>query len=150
MDTITEDIGYLGYAGYKVTTDGEVISPKGNYLYGNAHGQVALMCSDGLKAKWVKISWLVATVFVENPLDLPNVIFLDRDRTNCKFKNLEWGIGRHRNAPKKDRIKELLLEGYNDREVAIRVEATTTYVQNIRKALLREVIQEQKILTKDQ
>ena len=78
---------------YAVTIDGDVISIKSNKslrLHDNGHGyKTVCLCIDG-KPKTYYVHRLVASAFVENPNDYPEVNHIDEDRGNNRAENLEW------------------------------------------------------------
>ena len=78
---------------YAVTIDGEVISIKSNKSLrsqDNGHGyKTVCLCIDG-KPKTYYVHRLVASAFVENPNDYPEVNHIDEDRGNNRAENLEW------------------------------------------------------------
>ena len=78
---------------YAVTIDGEVISIKSNKSlrsHDNGHGyKTVCLCIDG-KPKHYYVHRLVASAFVDNPNDYPEVNHIDEDRGNNRAENLEW------------------------------------------------------------
>ena len=78
---------------YAVTIDGDVISIKSNKSlrsHDNGHGyKTVCLCIDG-KPKTYYVHRLVASAFVENPNDYPEVNHIDVDRGNNSAENLEW------------------------------------------------------------
>ena len=78
---------------YAVTIDGDVISIKSNKSlrsHDNGHGyKTVCLCIDG-KPKNYYVHRLVASAFVENPNDYPEVNHIDEDRGNNRAENLEW------------------------------------------------------------
>ena len=78
---------------YAVTIDGDVISIKSNKSlrsYDNGHGyKTVCLCIDG-NPKTYYVHRLVASAFVENPNDYPEVNHIDEDRGNNRAENLEW------------------------------------------------------------
>ena len=78
---------------YAVTIDGDVISIKSNKSlrsHDNGHGyKTVCLCIDG-KPKHYYVHRLVASAFVENPNDYPEVNHIDEDRGNNRAENLEW------------------------------------------------------------
>ena len=78
---------------YAVTIDGDVISIKSNKSlrsHDNGHGyKTVCLCIDG-KPKHYYVHRLVASAFVDNPNDYPEVNHIDEDRGNNRAENLEW------------------------------------------------------------
>ena len=78
---------------YAVTIDGDVISIKSNKslrAHDNGHGyKTVYLCIDG-KPKRYYVHRLVASAFVDNPNDYPEVNHIDEDRGNNRAENLEW------------------------------------------------------------
>ena len=78
---------------YAVTIDGDVISIKSNKSlrsHDNGHGyKTVCLCIDG-KPKTYYVHRLLASAFVENPNDYPEVNHIDEDRGNNRAENLEW------------------------------------------------------------
>ena len=78
---------------YAVTIDGDVISIKSNKslrAHDNGHGyKTVCLCIDG-KPKHYYVHRLVASAFVDNPNDYPEVNHIDEDRGNNRAENLEW------------------------------------------------------------
>lgn len=100
MMEIWKDVVYDGviYEGYQVSNLGRVKSLNYNRTgkeeilrpvddrYG--YFQVGL-CKDG-KQNWFKVHRLVATIFLENSENKPEVNHIDEDKTNNSVENLEW------------------------------------------------------------
>lgn len=88
-----------GYEGrYEISNLGRLMSyaqdrNKGKIKLGhlNAHGYLTCVLYDG---KGNKETWsmhrLVATAFIDNPFNLPQVNHKDEDKTNNRVDNLEW------------------------------------------------------------
>ena len=89
----------VGYEGlYAITTEGEVwsykskkflkpgVSHKG-YLFVN-------LCKNG-KVKCVRVHRLVATAYIPNPENHPQVNHKDENKTNNCLQNLEWCDGKY-------------------------------------------------------
>ena len=70
---------------YKHNSDGKILSPGKD---GRGYHIIAL-CKDG-KRKMCKIHRLVATAFISNPSNLPEVNHKDENRRNNYLGNLEW------------------------------------------------------------
>ena len=101
MEETWKDIkGYEGY--YQVSSLGNVrsldrIDISGRSRKGKKHPQfeekggylVVSFCKDG-KAKHYRVHRLVATAFIENPLNLPEINHKDENKQNNRFDNLEW------------------------------------------------------------
>ena len=82
----------------------------------NTHGYpyVALPKGDG-KSKNMLVHRLVATAFIENPDNLPQVNHIDENKTNNDVTNLEWCTAsqnmRHSAHQQSCRINQLSLDG---------------------------------------
>lgn len=68
----------------KVFWDGRVLKQK----IDNGYFRIDL-CKDGVK-KCFSVHRLVATAFIKNPKNLPNINHKDFDRKNNRVENLEW------------------------------------------------------------
>jgi hypothetical protein len=82
-----------GYPNYIITNDGRVYNSKRNkYLVPakNEAGYMFINLSDGKKRDNFTIHRLVATLYLDNPNNLPDVNHIDFDKTNNKVDNLEW------------------------------------------------------------
>lgn len=83
---------------YLVDTRGRVWSTKtGRYLkpaLRNGYPFVYIRVGDGYKNLY--IHRMVATIYIPNPSNLPEVNHIDRDKTNPDVSNLEW-VSRHEN-----------------------------------------------------
>lgn len=116
-------------------------------------GYLTVMLSVRGKAKRHLLHRLVATAFIPNPLDLPEVNHSDGDKKNCRAGNLEWAT-RQRNIDHAVenaminnkgennqravlseatvlRIRELAEQGLSNRQIAAKTGATKRNVQNI-------------------
>ena len=82
-----------GYPNYIITNDGRVYNTKRNKYIVPAKsegGYMRIGISDGKKRTDFSIHRLVATLFLENPNNYPEVNHIDFDKTNNKVENLEW------------------------------------------------------------
>ena len=90
---ITRRIVYKGIkTRYFVTTEGEVYNDKGHKmkLRMNQDGYMVLKIFVDGKAVYPGVHVLVATAFIPNPNNLPQVNHIDGDKTNNCVINLEW------------------------------------------------------------
>lgn len=106
MKEIWKDV--IGYEGlYQVSNIGNVKSLDRVVRYGRTlKGKektkfeekdgylVVALCKNG-KAKHIKVHRLVATAFIENPFNLPEVNHKDENKKNNHFDNLEWCTTKH-------------------------------------------------------
>lgn len=108
------------FPNYAVSNKGKVMNLKtGRILkHGstpNGYAIVALCKGDGTKPKMITIHKLVATAFIPNPLNLPQINHIDEDRTNNDVVNLEWVSAskniRHSIYQRSCKINQLSLDG---------------------------------------
>jgi hypothetical protein len=80
------------YNGYKVSNYGKVINKGGKILTTNTdcHGYVVTSIIDYGGKKIKGMHRIVATVFIPNPNNLPEVNHIDGNKENNKVDNLEW------------------------------------------------------------
>lgn len=81
------------YPDYKIYTDGTIINPRGKTL--TVWKDKANYCFITMKNihdeyKKVRLHRIVATAFIPNNCDLPEVNHKDGDKTNNSVENLEW------------------------------------------------------------
>lgn len=87
----------VGYEGlYQVSSDGHVRSVKTGHRrelstkHNRFTGYDAVDLRRDGECKTVSVHRLVATAFIPNPDDLPEVNHIDEDKTNNRVENLEW------------------------------------------------------------
>lgn len=91
---MSELVDIKGYEGlYQVSKEGKVYSIKsGRYLTGSVdmdgYGSVGLRKNG--RTKRVKTHRLVASTFIPNPENKPQVNHKDEDKNNNHYSNLEW------------------------------------------------------------
>ena len=79
-----------GYEGlYKVSDQGEVKSLRSGCLVAVIRGQYVNLSKGGRMEK-LKVSYVVARVFVANPEMRPYVVHVNGDRTDHRAENLAW------------------------------------------------------------
>lgn len=93
MDKWVSVIGYEGL--YSVSNDGHVVSVKRNKLlkqnkHRRVNGYYIVRLSKFGKAKQFLVHRLVATAFIPNPNNKPEVNHIDRNKLNNISDNLEW------------------------------------------------------------
>ena len=93
-DKITNELveEWREYNGYHVSNFGKVINKNGKALKiqpsKDGYVHTAIKDYDG---KWIRgLHRVVATVFIPNPNNLPEVNHIDGVKTNNKLNNLEW------------------------------------------------------------
>lgn len=81
------------YPRYKIHTDGTVINPNNKVLtvWKDKAGYcfVTMKNSEG-EYKKLRLHRVIATAFIQNPENLPEVNHIDGDKSNNKSENLEW------------------------------------------------------------
>lgn len=78
---------------YAVNTRGEIVNIKTGHKRKTVklkNGYMTVLFSDGEKNKLEYIHRIVATAFIPNPTNLPQVNHIDKDRNNNNVNNLEW------------------------------------------------------------
>ena len=126
---------------------GSVFFYNGGLLPGNHHDQCGY-CVVALSAgrtRWsTRVHRVIATTFLPNPDDLPEVEHKDHNRSNNRLSNLEW-ISRPNNVAKGERvcgaklsagqvehIRGLLASGFKQRQIAVMFGIDPSAVSNIK------------------
>ena len=80
------------YNGYKISNYGKVINKHGKVLSTKAdkHGYICTSITDYGGKRIKGMHRIVATVFIPNPKNLPEVNHLDGVKANNRIDNLEW------------------------------------------------------------
>lgn len=82
-----------GYPCCSVSSFGQIRGTSGRMLklspHHNEYLRVKVYCA-GKRSPWIRVHRLVATVFIPNPFNLPEVHHKDHDITNNRLSNLEW------------------------------------------------------------
>lgn len=108
-----------GYPNYKVSNRGRVMNLKTGSVLKNiidtyGYAKVGL-CKGNEKLKQIKVHRLVATAFIPNPDNLPQVNHIDEDKRNNDVSNLEWCTAsqnqRHSIHQRSCKINQLTLDG---------------------------------------
>ncbi len=86
MSEVWHDI--IGFPGYTVSSIGRIKGPHGTLLSMHDNGQGYLTVR--LRGKHRYVHRLVATAFIENSLNLPEVNHKDKNKQNNCVENLEW------------------------------------------------------------
>jgi hypothetical protein len=110
----------------------------------NRDGYLTCLLCNGAKIRSTFVHRLVAEAFIPNPHKLPEVEHRDRNRANNRVHNLEW-ISKPNNAAKGERvcgskltasdvkrIRELLNEGFRQRQIAVMFRIDASAVSNIK------------------
>ena len=84
----------IGYEGkYKIYEDGRIWSYKREIFmkpYPDKYGYYKLVLTKDKKEKTFRLHRLLALNFIPNPLNLPQVDHIDRNRQNNDLSNLRW------------------------------------------------------------
>jgi hypothetical protein len=90
--SIPEGKKITGYPNYIITNEGKVYNlQRKKYLVpGTKGGYMYVGLSDCEKRRDFSIHRLVATMFLDNPNNYPEVNHIDYDKTNNNVSNLEW------------------------------------------------------------
>lgn len=81
------------YPNYIITKEGKVYNKqRKTYLYrsNNNCSYVAITLGNGIKRGIFRVHRLVASLYLENPHNYPEVNHIDFDKTNNNIENLEW------------------------------------------------------------
>jgi len=116
---------------YLVSEDGVVVGPSGRALkfFKTAKGY---MCQ-AICGKTVRLHRAVATAFVPNPDNLPEVNHIDGDKLNNRASNLEWAT--HKQNMEHAYRTGLARNGFG--EDALRSKLTQEQVNEIRRTYIR-------------
>jgi len=121
----------FGFDGYTVTEDGEVYGPSGRSLkfFKTAKGYM----SQAIRGKTVRLHRVVATAFIPNPDNLPEVNHIDGNKLNNHASNLEWVT--HKQNMEHAYKTGLARNGFGDE--AARSILTQEQVNEIRRSYIR-------------
>jgi len=92
-DPVPDGKVMTGYPNYIITKDGRVYNSQRKLFLmpsKNESGYMALGMSDGKKRANFIIHRLVASLFLDNPNNYPDVNHKDSDKSNNNIENLEW------------------------------------------------------------
>ena len=83
------------YPGYYASTDGKIYSDKSGELielkqYPKTYGYLYVVLRQNNKRKYLRVHRVIASTFLDNPNNLPEVNHKDEDKTNNRVNNLEW------------------------------------------------------------
>ena len=81
-----ENYAVSSYGNVKNISTGKILKPGNN---GKGYLHVGLYNSEHV-GKTIMIHRLVACAFIPNPMNLPQVNYIDEDKTNNRVDNLEW------------------------------------------------------------
>lgn len=87
VKSLARDIANKGLFGSRSTCHNKELFLKGRP---SSQGYLSVVLFKNAKTKQVRIHRLVAQLFLENPLNKPEVNHKDGDKNNCSLANLEW------------------------------------------------------------
>lgn len=81
-----------GHPDFKATKDGQIIGKRGSPMKGHIDhcGYREVVLSENGKSKNYLVHRLIATTFIPNPDNLPQINHKDGNKLNCSVDNLEW------------------------------------------------------------
>jgi NUMOD4 motif/HNH endonuclease len=110
----------------------------------NRDGYLTCLLCNGAKIRSTSMHRLVAEAFIPNPHNLPEVEHRDRNRANNWVHNLEWiskldndakgerVCGSKLTAADVKRIRELLKEGFRQRQIAAMFDVDISAISSIK------------------
>lgn len=85
-----------GYPNYTISNNGEVFSIRRNKylkLFKNRKGYLLVSITNNKKCKHISVHRLVASHFIKNEFNKPQVNHIDGNKCNNNYLNLEWATG---------------------------------------------------------